>query len=265
MTDRLKSWVLPALVIGFFAFIIAPIAIVVLISFQSANYIAFPITSLSMKWFVRIVEYEPFLDSLIVSFEIAFAAAFLAAVLGVPAALAIVRSRSRRADLVMTFLLSPLSIPLIVLGFALLFYLSALGLGVSFVSLLIGHTVVSLPYIVRTVVGVYRGVNTQFEEAAEIHGATRWQTFRHITFPLIRPGIFGGSLLSILISLDNLPVSYFFGSATTNTLPVVMLSYLETSFDPSIAALSTFQLAIAVVALWAIDRIYGLRQLASTI
>lgn len=263
--DRAKALLLPAFVILFFGFIIAPIAIVVVISFQSANYISFPIQSFSLKWVVRIWEYEPFLNSLMVSFQIAFAAAALACLLGIPAALGIVRSRSRHADLVMTFMLSPLSIPLIVLGFALLFYLSALGLGVSFASLLLAHTVVSLPYIVRTVVGVYRGINAQFEEAAEILGATHWQCFRHVTLPLIRPGIFGGALLSVLISLDNLPVSYFFGSASTNTLPVVMLSYLETSFDPSVAALSTLQLLVAVVALLVIDRIYGLRQLATTL
>lgn len=265
MPNRAKTLILPSFVILFFGFIIAPIAIVVVISFQSANYIAFPIESFSLKWFARIYEYEPFLSALIVSFQIAFAAAALACIMGIPAALGIVRSRSRHADLVMTSLLSPLSIPFIVLGFALLFYLSALGFGVSFISLLIAHTVVSLPYIVRTVVGVYRGVNAQLEEAAETLGATRWQSFYHVTLPQIRPGIFGGAVLSILISLDNLPVSYFFGSATTNTMPVVMLSYLETSFDPSIAALSTFQLLVAVVALFVIDRIYGLRQLATTL
>nr|WP_239032025.1 hypothetical protein [Paroceanicella profunda] len=82
--------------------------------------------------------------------------------------------------------------------------------------------------------------------------------FRHVTLPLIRPGIMAGSLFSFLTSFDNLPVSYFFGSADTNTLPVVMLSYMEHQFDPSIAALSTLQLLLAVVALIVVDRIYGI-------
>ena len=136
----------------------------------------------------------------------------------------------------LTFLLAPLSMPMIVLGLALLYYLSALGFGISFASLLIAHTVISIPYIVRTVVGVYRGLGPDYEEAAAILGADRWNILRHVTLPLIRPGIFAGSLFAFLISFDNLPISYFFGSATTNTLPVVMLSYLESQFDPSIAA-----------------------------
>jgi putative spermidine/putrescine transport system permease protein len=153
--------------------------------------------------------------------------------------------------------------PLIVLGFALLFYLSRLGFGVSFVSLLIAHTVVSLPYIVRTVAGVYRGISPEFEESAAILGANRWQVFRHVTLPMIKPGIFAGALFAMLISVDNLPISYFFGSADTNTLPVVMLSYLEHQFDPSVAAASTVQLVIAMIGLVLLERTYGLQRIGT--
>ena len=122
--------------------------------------------------------------------------------------------------------------PLIVVGFALLFYLSALGLGVSFTSLLIAHTVISVPYIIRTVAGVYRGVSPDYEETAAVLGANRLQIFWHVTLPMIKPGIFAGMLFAMLISIDNLPISFFFGSAHTNTLPVVMLSYLEHPVRP---------------------------------
>jgi putative spermidine/putrescine transport system permease protein len=255
--------VLGVFVVLFFVFMLAPILIVVVVAFNDANFIAFPLRGYSLRWFWRIVEYRPFLDSFIVSLELAFASTFLACVLGVPAALALVRGRSRYADAVATFLLSPLSMPLIVLGLAFLFYLSALGFGVSFLSLLISHTVVGVPYIMRTVAGVYRGVSAEFEETASILGANRWQTFWYVTLPLIRPGIFAGALFAILISFDNLPISFFFGSATTNTLPVVMLSYIEHQFDPSIAALSAVQMLLAVLALLAVERVYGLKHMSA--
>jgi putative spermidine/putrescine transport system permease protein len=162
----------------------------------------------------------------------------------------------------MTFLLSPLSLPHIVLGFSLLFFLSLFGLGISFTSLVIGHTVVSLPYIVRTVAGVYRSVPPNLEESAFVLGASRWQVFWRVTFPVIRPGVFAGCLLAVLLSLDNLSVSLFFGGPRTNTLPIVMLSYLETQFDPSIAAASTIQLAVALLVLTVVERFYGLRSLS---
>lgn len=243
------------------AFILAPIVVVVAISFSAESYVAFPITETSMRWYRRILEYRPFIDSLIVSLELALCSAGLGAAISVPAALAIARSHSPVATAIASFLLAPLSIPAIVLGFALLYYLSALSFGVSFLALLTAHTVITIPYIARTVLVVYRGITPDVEEAAAILGATRWQILVHVTLPLIRPGIFAGGLFAVLISMDNLPISFFFGSSTTMTLPVVMLSYLQNQFDPSIAAISTVQMAIAVVMLIVVDRVYGINRL----
>ena len=187
----------------------------------------------------------------------------LGAMLGVPAALWAARSPSAAANIVSTFLLAPISVPAIVLGFSLLYMLSALALGVSFTSLLITHTVVSIPYIARTVLAVYRAVPPDFEEAAAVLGASRLKTFWYVTMPMIRPGIFAGGMFAVLISLDNLPLSFFFGSSTTNTLPVVMLSYMQNQFDPSIAAISTIQMLIAVVALLVVNALYGIEKLTA--
>jgi putative spermidine/putrescine transport system permease protein len=249
----------------FFGFIFAPIGIVCLVAFQNAGFVAFPIDGVSLKWFEKAVTYKPFLDSLVTSFEVAVLSTALALLIGTPAALALARRETRASDAVVAVLLSPLSVPLIVLGFALLFYLSRARLGTSFLGLLIAHTVVGLPYIVRTVIAVYRTVGRELEEAARMLSATRWQTLRHVTLPLIRPGLVGGGMLAFLISIDNLPVSYFFSSVSTVTLPVVMLSYIESSFDPSIAALSVIQLLIALAGLLLVERIWGVRMLSRSI
>ena len=248
----------------FFGFILAPIAIVTIVAFQAPGFVAFPIEGFSFKWFEKALTYKPFLDSLVTSFQIACLSTLLALLLGTPAALALARRESRWADAIVTVLLSPLSVPLIVVGFALLFYLSRAGLGTSFIGLLLAHTLVGLPYIVRTVIAVYRTIGREMEEAGRMLGATRWQILRHVTLPLIRPGLLGG-LLAFLISIDNLPVSYFFSSVSTVTLPVVMLSYIESSFDPSIAALSVIQLAIALAGLLVIERVWGVRMLSQSI
>jgi putative spermidine/putrescine transport system permease protein len=123
--------------------------------------------------------------------------------------------------------------------------------------------VAGIPYIVRTVLAVYRSIPPDLEEAAAILGANRWQVLLHTTLPLVRPGVFAGGLFAILTSLDNLPLSFFFGSSNTNTLPVVMLSYMENQFDPSIAAISTVQMLIAIVVLLLADRVYGIEKLTS--
>jgi putative spermidine/putrescine transport system permease protein len=250
-------------VLLFLGFIAAPIVSVVLVSFSTASFIAFPIPGFTLRWYWRIIEYRPFIDALIVSGEVAVLSTVFGALLGIPAALALARSRATAAAIVSNFLLAPVTVPAIVLGLALLYFLSSLSFGISFTALLIAHTVAGIPYIVRTVLSVYRSIPPDLEEAAAILGASRWQTLIHTTLPLVRPGVFAGGLFAILTSLDNLPLSFFFGSATTNTLPVVMLSYMENQFDPSIAAISTVQMVIAIVILLIADRVYGIEKLTS--
>ncbi|MGY2049739.1 ABC transporter permease [Methylobacterium sp. JK268] len=260
---NLAAWALGAYVLVFLAFIVAPIAAVVAVSFSSASFITFPIPGYTLRWYWRILEYQPFLDGLLVSIEVALGSTVLAALLGVPAALALARARGPWPALIATLLLAPITVPAIVLGLALLYFLASLSLGLSLAALLIAHTVAGIPYVTRTVLAVYRSLPPDLEEASAVLGATRWQTFRYTTLPLVRPGIFAGGLFAILTSLDNLPLSFFFGSANTNTLPVVMLSYMENQFDPSIAAVSTVQMLIAVVALLVTDRIYGIEKLTA--
>lgn len=262
LADASVVFGLSAYLLAFMVFLIAPLAVVVVVAFSAESYVAFPVENYSLRWFERFFEYKPFVNSFIRSMQVALLSALFGALLGVPAALAIVRSKTRSASAAMTFLLSPLSLPHIVLGFSLLFFLSLFGQGISFVSLVVAHTVVSLPYIVRTVAGLYRSVSLNLEETALVLGASRWQVFRHVTLPIIQPGVFAGCLLAILLSLDNLSVSLFFGGPSTNTLPVVMLSYMESQFDPSIAAASTIQLAVALLILVAVERVFGLRSLS---
>jgi putative spermidine/putrescine transport system permease protein len=247
-------WALRGIVLLFTMFMLGPILVVVVIAFTSAGFVSFPMPGLSLRWFQRMVEYTPFMRSLWVSTEVALGATLLACLLGVPASLALARSRHHVAQALMTFLLSPLSMPMIVLGFASLFFLSRIGVGLSLGALLIAHTVVCLPYVVRVVASVYRSLSPSLEEAAEILGASRLSVLRFVVLPLLRPGLVAGGLFSFLVSFDNLPLSFFFGSPDTNTLPVVMLAYVEQQFDPSIAAISTAQLVVAVVLLVLADR-----------
>ena len=142
-----------------------------------------------------------------------------------------------------------------------MFFLSRIGVGLSLAALLIAHTCVCLPYVVRVVASVYRAMPPSLEEAAEILGASRAAVLQHVVLPLLRPALVAGGLFSFLVSFDNLPLSFFFGSPDTNTLPVVMLAYVEQQFDPSIAAISTAQLAVAIVLLVAADFLYGLDRL----
>ncbi|WP_250504150.1 ABC transporter permease [Caballeronia sp. AZ7_KS35] len=247
----------------FFIALIAPIVVVVLVSFSPDESLAVPLGGLSLRWYHRLWEYRPFVDSLLTSLYLALSSSFIAILIAVPAALGVGRSSGRVATALTTFLLAPIAIPALVIGLSLLYFLSNIGIGVSFLALLIAHTVVSVPYVMRTTLATYKNTHASYLEAASVLGADRWQAFRHVTLPLIAPGIFAGALFSILVSLDNLGVSYFFGTANVTTLPVVMLSYLQNQFDPAIAAISTVQMAITIVLLLIVEKTYGLRALTT--
>lgn len=254
-------WALRLVVLVFAIFMLAPILVVVAVGFTSAGYVSFPLPGVSLQWFARVISYAPFMRALWVSLEVAIGATLISCLLGIPAALGLARARGGWAAGMMAFMLSPLSMPMIVFGFAALFFLSRIGLGLSLTALLVAHTCVCLPYVVRITASVYGTLSPSLEESAEILGASRFATLRHVVLPLLRPAVAAGALFAFLVSFDNLPLSYFFGSPDTNTLPVVMLAYVQQQFDPSIAALSTLQLAIAVIVLVVADRFYGLGRL----
>ncbi|WP_084068515.1 ABC transporter permease [Paraburkholderia heleia] len=259
VANRLGNGAATLYIALFVVFLLAPIVIVVLASFTPGESVAVPVGGVSLRWYRRFLEYKPFTDSLITSLVVAGVATVFAILLAVPAALGLARSRSRLANVASSFLLSPIAVPPLVVGLSSLYYLSELGISNSFVALLITHTCVSVPYVLRTTIAACRNLNPGYGEAASVLGASVWRRFWHVTMPLISPGIFAGALFSVLVSLDNLGVSYFFGSANTTTLPVVMLSYLQNQFDPSIAAISTVQMLIAIGFLLAVEKIYGLR------
>ncbi|WP_239032026.1 ABC transporter permease [Paroceanicella profunda] len=142
-----------AFVVVFFVFMLAPILVVVVVSFTSASYVAFPVPGWSLKWFWHIFEYEPFIASLIVSFEVAVGATVLSCLIGIPACLALARSRAGWAGAVMTFLLSPLSMPMIVIASRAV--LPVLGGDRHLLHRAARHPHGGVPaYVVRTVAGV---------------------------------------------------------------------------------------------------------------
>ncbi len=197
------------------------------------------------------------------SFRLACLTLIVANVLAVPAALAMVRHNIRFKGTLQSFFMSPLSLPMIVLGVGLLLFSSRIGLGLSFIVLLAGHVAITIPYIFTTVLGTYRGIEPNLEESSEILGATNFQTFRYVTVPLIKPGIIVGSIFAFIMSFDNVPLSIFLTGVRSVTLPVAVLVYLQDNFDPSVAALSTMQLFCIVVGLYILQKMYGLEKLSN--
>lgn len=159
-------------------------------------------------------------------------------------------------------LLSPLVLPHIVLGAALLQYGASIGLVQNFPALLVGHTVIVTPFILRTLLPQFSRDQISLEEASRDLGASAWSTFFLITLPQIRSGLISGAIFAFITSFINVELSIFNTTADLNTIPVQLFNYVQYSVDPSIAAVSSITILAAIVSIILIDWLIGLNFLS---
>lgn len=247
-----------ALSIAVYVFLLAPLAVVVLASFNSADFLSFPPRGFSMRWYRALWESEVWGDSFRLSILLTAVVTPLALLIGTLAAYALVRYSFPGKGLIATLVMAPLVMPQIVLGIALLNYFSLLGLVGSMTGLILGHLVVTLPFTVRLVSISVHNLDPALERAAQNLGATPLQTFWRVTLPLLRPGIVAGAIFAAIISFGELAVTLLIAGARTTTLPLRIFNYTEYNFDPTINAVSTIFVVLALVLIIALDRLIGL-------
>ena len=245
----------------FIAFIAAPLLIVCVVAFTPLGYISLPTDGISLRWFAAIADNPRFIDAFWLSVRLGLVSSVIATVLAVPAALAIARHRFPGRDALSAFLLSPLMIPHVVLGVALLRYFSQIGINGTFASLAFAHVVVILPFALRLVLAAATGLDPAIERAAVSLGASGFTVFRRVTLPLILPGIVSGWLLAFITSFDELTVSVFVANPSTTPLPVRMFLQIQDTIDPLVAAVSALLIAGTIVVMLVLDRLVGLERL----
>ena len=239
-------------------FMLAPLLIVCVVAFTPGNTLSIPTTHLSLRWFKAVFAHSDFVQSFKNSLNLALLSATLATLIAVPAGLAIARYSFRGRDALNGLFLSPLIIPHLVLGVALLRTFSLIGATGSFVWLALAHVVIITPYALRLVLASVQGSDRSAEQAALSLGASQATVFRRITLPMILPGVTGGWLLAFINSFDEVTMSIFVTAPSTITLPVRMYMYATESIDPLMAAVSALMVALTAVAMVVLDRVYGL-------
>ncbi|MEO6505859.1 MAG: ABC transporter permease [Terrimesophilobacter sp.] len=253
--SRLRGWV-----IAVYIFLLAPIAIVVVSAFNSGEYLQFPPAGFSLKWFTNFAQNGPLVKSFFFSLELAAVTTVISVVIGTLAALYVVRFAPARLTNALRFAaMSPMVLPVIVTGLALLTFLHSIGMGFgSFLGLLIGHVLISVPYVFLNVTATLVGFDRSLEEAARSLGSGQLTVFRRITLPLTKGGIISGAMFSFIISFDQFPVSLMLSGRGTTPFPIQMFESLRFSFDPTVAAAATVSLLVTVVAVVAVERFVGL-------
>jgi putative spermidine/putrescine transport system permease protein len=240
------------------AFMLAPLVIVCLVAFTPENTLTIPTTSFSLRWFVEVFHHADFMQSFWNSLLLAFLAATVSVGLAVPVGLALTRFQFPGRGFLNGLFLSPLIVPHLVLGVAMLQLFSLIGATGSFWWLVGSHVVVVTPYALRLVLAALVGSDPYIEHAAQSLGASEFTVFRRVTLPLMLPGLSGGWLLSFINSFDELTMSVFVTAPATITLPVRMYMYATESIDPMMASVSALVIAVTAGAMVLLDRIYGL-------
>lgn len=240
------------------AFVLAPLLVVCLVAFTPEDTLSLPTHGVSLRWFKAIFEHPDFVQSFYNSLLLALLSATLSLCVALPAGLAIGRLSFAGRDFLNALFLSPLIIPTLVLGVALMRLFASMGVSGSFGWLVVAHVVVISPYVLRLVLAAVVGMDKSAEHAAQSLGAGPWTVFRRITLPMILPGITGGWLLAFINSFDELTMSIFVTTPATVTLPVRMYMYATESIDPMMASVSALMILITGMAMLILDRVYGL-------
>ena len=241
----------------------APTIVVFITSFTSSESLRFPPSGLSWRWYVELLDSYDLQDMALRSLKIAAAATVLASVFGTPAALALSRNRQAWARAVDAFFMSPLIVPWIAIGLGILLLTSVAGLPSSTWTLIAGHTVVGVPFVLRTTIASLSQVDPALLQASASLGASPLYGFRRITLPLIAPGVAAGSFLAFIASFDNVPISLFLADARSPVLPIRLWQMIQADLDPRVASISAVIVVFTLVLMLVMERITGLsRQLA---
>jgi len=236
---RLFAWL-------FYLVMFAPIALVVLFSFNSTRSLQ-KFDGFSFRWYERFFESESLHSSLQASIEIALVTMVVATALGTLLAYGLVRARTRWSGAANILMLVPLVTPEIVAGVSALLLFTQIGLNLSLTTIMLGHITFSISYVTVVVRGRLASLGPEVENAALDLGATRWQTFRLVTLPELWPAVLAAGLLVFALSFDDFVMSFFTTGESPQPLPVRIWSAIRFGVTPTINAIGSFMLAISLV------------------
>ena len=253
-----------AVLVTAYLFLLGPIIFVAVASFDYGQraYVVFPPEQFTLDSYRRIP--SRYFEALWVSIQVAAVSSLAACLIGIPAALGVVRCNLPGKALLLALFRAPLQIPGVVSGLAFLLAYYAIGnitgwyATGGFIGLAFAHTFAATPYVIGTLVAVLYRFDVNLEEAALTLGATRWGTFCQVTLPVLKPGLFAGALYAFMVSFCEVPVSVFLTGASYMTFPVEVFNSMQFDFEPAILAISTLVTLVSLAVVIAVQSIVGL-------
>lgn len=259
----MKSKIRFSSVIGFVVLLILilPLMIVIITSFGTETAISFPIKGFTLNWYHNVFQQPDFVDGMKMSFIVAILAAAIALLIGIPAVYALTHFQIHHKSWFQNIFLSPALIPEIVIGFAL-YQTLVISFGLPlFLSLLVGHCLLCLPYVIRLLTAGMMDFDNRIEEAAWMVGYNKIVTFFKVVIPNIKQSILAAFILSFITSFNNIPITLFMNGPSLNMLPTSILNYLENNYDPTVSAVSVILMLITAALMMIAEKYLGLNKL----
>ena len=243
--------------IGAFALLFVPIALVIAMSFGGDAYATFPPRSWSFKWYLNVFRRDEFVSSFLTSLAVATVVTPISVTIGTLAAYGLWRRPGRGAGALESLFMSPVLLPLVVTGLAVLVFVNRVGIGTGVPAICAAHVAITFPYAFRAVLAALSRYDRRLDEAAASLKVGPVQTFWHVTLPLIRPGIVAGAMFAFVMSFDDFAATIFLIAPDTRTLPIAIYQYMEFNLDPTVSAVSSLLVVVATVGVLLVERLIG--------
>lgn len=227
-------------------FLIAPVLVIIPLSFTSSQLLIYPLPGWSLQWYEDFFTNPIWTGALWNSFFIGVVVTFIATILGTMAAIGLHNAAFRWKSLIVGFLITPLAVPIVIVAVAIFYFFATLGLIGSYIGMILAHTALALPFVIVTVLATLQGFDNTLIRAALSLGATSFFAFRTVTLPLIAPGVVSGALFAFVTSFDELVVALFIASPRQRTLPRQIFSGVSENLSPTITAAAVVLLVVSV-------------------
>jgi putative spermidine/putrescine transport system permease protein len=257
LVERMWYFALRGLAVLTLLYLILPVLAIVPLSFSSSTFLVYPIPGWSMRWYQNLVASDEWRMAAKNSFIIAPSATVVATILGTLAAIGLTKANFRGKGLLMAILISPMIVPVVVVGVGMYLFFAPLGLANTYIGLILAHASLGVPFVVTTVAATLQGFNYNLVRASLSLGANPMKTFFRITLPVIAPGVISGALFAFATSFDEVVVTLFLAGADQTTLPRQMFTGIRENISPTIAALATILIIFSTCLLLALEWLRG--------
>ncbi len=257
LVERMWYFTLRGLAVLTLLYLILPVLAIVPLSFSSSTFLVYPIPGWSLRWYQNLIASDEWRMAAKNSFIVAPSATVLATVLGTVAAIGLTKANFRGKALLMAILISPMIVPVVVVGVGMYLFFAPLGLANTYIGLIMAHASLGVPFVVTTVVATLQGFNYNLVRASLSLGANPVKTFFRITLPVIAPGVISGALFAFATSFDEVVVTLFLAGADQTTLPRQMFTGIRENISPTIAALATILIVFSTCLLLTLEWLRG--------